>query len=335
MDDLKLLRDLGEELEHQPPASLVRQRQRLMFARPRRRWANWWAAGLVAVATASAVAVPTLLINGSPTAAPSAESQTVDVSGTRNVLVIGSDTREGAGNAKYGPWLAKSGVGGRSDTIMIIHLPADRGKAIAVSVPRDSMVAIPSCSGKPGRTDMINSAYNSGGAACLRKTLEKLTGLTLQHTVEVDFTGFKGMVDALGGVQVTLPEAVNDRQAKLKLPAGKNTLDGEQALGFARLRHYGDGSDISRIKRQQQLVLAMLKKVKGTMSDPGRLKTFLGEVRKSVKTDMSLELMYELSTELSKTKVNLVTIPVEPYAGEPNRLQWKQPEAGQLFKSLN
>jgi LCP family protein required for cell wall assembly len=248
--------------------------------------------------------------------------------------VIGSDTREGAGNAKYGPQLAKSDVGKRSDTIMIVHLPADRGKAIAVSVPRDSMVAIPSCSGKPGRTDMINSAYDIGDAACLRKTLEKLTGLTIQHTVEVDFNGFKGMVDALGGVQVTLPRAVDDPKSKLKLPAGENTLDGEAALGYARLRYSGDGSDIARIKRQQVIVLAMLKKVKGTMSDPGRLKTFLGEVRKSVKTDMSLELMYELSTELSKTKVNFVTIPWEPYLDDPHRLQWKQPAAGQLFKSL-
>ncbi|TMR95254.1 LCP family protein [Nonomuraea basaltis] len=334
MDDLKLLRDLGGTLEHEPPATLVRQRDRLLRARPRRRLATWWTTGLVAVATAASVAVPTLLIADHHTAAPPAGAQTVDMSGTRNVLVIGSDTREGEGNAKYGPHTAKSDVGKRSDTIMIVHMPADRGKATAVSVPRDSMVAIPSCSGQPGRTGMVNSVYNTGGASCLRKTLEKLTGLPIHHTVEVDFTGFKGMVDALGGVEVTLPQAVDDRMAKLKLPAGKHVLNGEAALGYVRLRYYGDGSDVGRIKRQHLLVLAMLKKAKTAMADPERLKSFLGAMRRSVKTDLSLESMYELATELSKTKVSLVTIPWEPYAADRSRLQWKQPEAAKLFKSL-
>ncbi|MGI5284778.1 LCP family protein [Nonomuraea polychroma] len=335
MDDLKLLRDLGGELEHEPPATLVRQRDRILRARPRRRWAGWWTAGLVAVATAAAVAVPTVLIAGRHTAAPPAGSQAVDVSGTRNVLVIGSDSRQGE-NAEYGPQTAKmpGGGGARSDTIMIIHVPADRSRATAVSVPRDSMVAIPACSGQPGRTDMINSAYNSGGAACLRKTLEKLTGLSIQHTVEVDFAGFKGMVDALGGVEVTVARAVDDPKSKLKLPAGKVMLNGETALGYARLRYVGDGSDIARIKRQQQLVLAMLKKAKGAFTDAGRLKTFLGEMRKAVKTDLSLEAMYELAGELSKTKMDVVTIPWEPYARDNRRVQWKQPETGELFKSL-
>lgn len=335
MDDLNLLRDLGGELEHEPPATLARQRDRLLRTRPRRRWAGWWTAGLVAVATAAAVAVPAMLIAGRHTAAPPAGSTAVDMSGARNVLVIGSDTRQGA-NAEYGPYLARQpgGGGARADTIMIVHVPADRGEATAVNVPRDSMVTIPSCSGKPAQKNMINAAYNDGGASCLRKTLQKLTGLTIHHTVELDFTGFKGMVDALGGVEITVPRAVDDHKAKLKLPAGKNTLDGEEALGWARLRYYGDGSDLGRIKRQQQLVLAMLKKVKGTFSDAGRLKSFLGEVRKSVKTDLSVESMYDLATELSKTKVNLVTTPVKPDADDHNRLQWRQPDANELFESL-
>ncbi|WP_327586329.1 LCP family protein [Nonomuraea sp. NBC_00507] len=332
MDDLKLLRDLGRELEHEPPATLVRQRDRLLRARPRRRWAGWWTAGLVAVATAAAVAVPTVLIADRHTAAPPAGSQAVDMSGTRNVLVIGSDTREGEGNAPYGP--RSTGAGKRSDTIMIIHVPADRGRATAVSVPRDSMVAIPACSGLPARTDMINSVYNKGGAACLRRTLEKLTGLSIQHTVEVDFAGFKGMVDALGGVEITVARAVDDPKAKLKLPAGKVLLNGETALGYARLRYVGDGSDIGRIKRQQQLVLAMVKKAGTAFADADRLKAFLGALRKAVKTDLSLEAMYELAGELAKTKMDLVTVPWEPYTRDNHRLQWKQPEAGELFKSL-
>ncbi|MFG6199594.1 LCP family protein [Nonomuraea sp. JJY05] len=334
MDDLKLLRDLGAQIGHEAPATLVRQRERLLRGRPRRRWAAWWTAGLVAVATAGAVAVPAVLVSGRPTAAPPAGSQAVDMSGTRNVLVIGSDTREGDGNAKYGPEMARRNAGKRSDTIMIVHVPADRGRATAVSVPRDSMVTIPRCGSSPSRVDMINSAYDTGGAGCLKRTLESLTGLRIQHSVEVDFAGFKGMVDAIGGVEVTLPRAVDDKASKLKLPAGKSILNGEAALGYMRLRNYGDGSDIQRMKRQQTLVLAMLKKGRSAFSSPELLKSFLEEMRKSVKTDLDLESMYELAGELSGTKLHFTTVPWEPYPADKNRLQWRQPEAAKLFKGL-
>ncbi|MCP2362765.1 LCP family protein required for cell wall assembly [Nonomuraea thailandensis] len=335
MDDLKLLRDLGAELEHQPPPTLVRRRESFLRARPRRRWSGWWTAGLVAVATAAAVAVPVAFVAVRHTAAPPAGTDTVDMSGTRNVLVIGSDTREGEGNEKYGPESARRDVGQRSDTIMIVHVPADRGRATAISISRDSMVRIPRCGTQPARLDLINSAYAVGGAACLRTTLESLTGLRLHHTVDVDFSGFKNMVDAIGGVTVKLPQPVDDRAAKLKLPAGENLLDGEQALGYARLRHYGDGSDVARIKRQQALVLAMLKKAqRQVVADPGRLKAFLGEVREGVRTDLSLEAMYELGRQLQEVRMTVVSVPWEPYPGDPNRVRWKQPEAGELFGSL-
>ncbi|AQZ67361.1 hypothetical protein BKM31_43165 [[Actinomadura] parvosata subsp. kistnae] len=335
MDDLKLLRDLGAELEHQPPATLARQRERFLRARPRRRWSAWWTAGLVAAATAAAVAAPVAFIAARPTAAPPAGTDTADMSGTRNILVIGSDTREGAGNERYGPESARRNAGQRSDTIMIVHIPADRGKATAVSVSRDSMVRIPRCGTEPARLDMINSAYAKGGVSCLRATLEKLTGLRLHHTVDVDFNGFKTMVDALGGVTVKLPRPVDDAAAKLKLPAGESVLNGEQALGYARLRHYGDGSDIARIKRQQALVLAMLKKAQRQLvADPAKLKAFLGEMRKGVRTDLSVEEMYELGRQLQEVEMSVAAVPWEPYPGNPNRIQWKQPAATALFDSL-
>ncbi|KAB8190407.1 LytR family transcriptional regulator [Nonomuraea phyllanthi] len=334
MDDLKLLRDLGVELEHEPPATLRLQRESLSRSRPRRRWAAWWTAGLVAAATAAAVVVPTLIVSDRHTAPAPAAWRSVDMSGTRNVLLIGSDTREGPGNAKYGPQQARSDVGQRSDTIVIVHIPADRGTATAVSIPRDSMVAIPRCGSSPAQRNMINAAYDLGGAACLRKTLESLTGLRIQHTVEVDFTGFKKMVNALGGVEVTLRRPVDDRASKLKLPAGKNHLDGEAALGYVRLRYYGDGSDIARVKRQQQLVQAMLKKARSGLSSPTSLKTFLSSVRDAVTTDLSVESLYALATDLSKTELTFTTVPWEPDTQDRNRLQWKQPEARELFSGL-
>ncbi|MEO3869675.1 LCP family protein [Nonomuraea sp. B12E4] len=338
MDDLKLLRDLGAAIEHEPPATLARQRQRLLRAHPRGRrtgrWVAWWTAGLVVVATAAAVVVPTVLVSDHRhTAAPPGASRPVDMSGARNVLVIGSDTRDGPGNAKYGP--NSVGFGKRSDTIIIVHVPADRGRATAVSVPRDSMVEMPRCGSSPAAKGMINSAYNTGGASCLRATLERLTGLTIQHTVEVDFAGFKGMVDALGGVEVTLPKPVDDPKAKLKLPAGRSVVNGEQALGYVRTRYFlGDGADVARIKRQQQFMLAMLNKAKRLPFEPAKLGAFLGEMRKSVKTDLSLESMYELAIGMSKTKMTFATVPSKPYPQDRNRLVWKQPEADKLFKSL-
>ncbi|GAA3662402.1 hypothetical protein GCM10022224_027830 [Nonomuraea antimicrobica] len=335
MDDLKLLRDLGAELTHEPPATLVRQRDRLLRDRPRRRWSGWWTAGLVAVATAAAVVVPTAFTAVRHVAAPPAGTDTVDVSGTRNVLVIGSDTREGAGNEQYGPALARQNAGQRSDTIVIIHVPADRSGATTISVPRDSMVQIQRCGSDPARLDLINSAYDSGGAACLRTTLEKLTGLRLHHTVEVDFAGFKDLVDALGGVQVKVPEPIDDRESKLKLPAGEQLLSGEAALGYARLRRQGDGSDVARIKRQQTLVLAMLKKTQQQVAaDPTKLRALTTVVREAVRTDLSIEEVYALGTQLAKSKLNTVSVPWEPYEADKNRLQWSQPEADNLFRSL-
>ncbi|MER7500756.1 LCP family protein [Nonomuraea pusilla] len=333
MDDLDLLRDFGRELEHEPPATLARQRDRHLRGRQRRRWTGWWTAGLVAVATALAVAVPAVLVGGRAPAPPSAGGVgAVDVSGPLNVLLIGSDTRDGDGNARYGPRLR--GAGARSDSIVIVHLPADRGRATAVSVPRDSMVPIPRCGSSPARTDMINSAYDTGGASCLRTALEKLTGLRIAHTVEVDFTGFKSMVDALGGVEVTLPRAVDDRASKLRLPAGKSVLNGEAALGYARLRHYGDGSDVARIKRQAQLMRAMLDKVRTAAAEPQRLRAFLGEVRAAVRTDLDLEAMYQLAEGLRETSITFVTVPYAPHPQDRNRLRWKQPEADRLFDTL-
>ncbi|MEW9554784.1 LCP family protein [Nonomuraea sp. NPDC050783] len=335
MDDLKLLRELGGELEHQPPATLVRQRERLLRAQPRRRWANWRAAGLVAVATAAAVAVPTVLLAGRQPATPPAASQDIDVSGARNILVIGSDSVEGE-NAEYAPVRARQpGAGGRrADTIIILHVPADRRAVTAVSVPRDSLVRIPSCSGRPAGTGMINSAYDKGGLPCMRDTLHKLTGLTFQHTVEVDFTGFKGLVDALGGVEVTVPRPVDDRRAKLKLPAGRTVLNGEAALGWVRTRALGDGSDISRIQRQAQLLRAMVKKARSLIGDEDRLRSLLAEMRKSVHTNLSVAEMAELGGELARAELTMKAVPWKPAEIDRHRVQWKQPEARELFDSL-
>ncbi|MFI6601851.1 LCP family protein [Nonomuraea sp. NPDC050536] len=326
MDDLKLLRDFGRELEHQPPATLARQRNRLLSAPPRRRRMSWLLMALVAAVTAAAIAVPATLISLSGNKHSAILTQPpAEISGAMNVLLIGSDSREGP-NGQYG-----RPNGRRADTMMIVHIPANRGKVTAVDLPRDSMVQISACRSDPPRMAMLNSAYGTGGTSCLIKTVEQLTGLRMDHFVELDFTGFKRMVDAVGGVEVTLPRPVNDSQAKLNLPAGKTILNGEQALGYVRLRRYGDGSDLQRIKRQQAFMKSMLTKVR---EDPTKIRPLLTEVRKAVKTDLDLETMYRLATQLQGSKVSFVVVPWEPAPTDRNRIVWKEPEAHRLFDQL-
>ncbi|MEV0145105.1 MULTISPECIES: LCP family protein [unclassified Nonomuraea] len=329
MDDMKLLRDLGAALEHEPPATLARQRNRLTQARPRRRRISLLLTGLAAVATAAAVAVPTLVLRGHQTVPPPAGARPAKVTGALNVLLVGTDGK--AGSERF-----QAQKGSRTDTMILLHLPADRKKIIGVSFPRDSMVRIPACGDRPARRDMINSAFSTGGLTCVVETVETLTKVRIDHMAEVDFDAFKDVVDALGGVEVTLREPVDDKASKLKLPAGKSIVNGEQALAYARLRRYGDGSDLQRIKRQQVLVTAMLAKARKTLDDPAKVRAFLAAATKSVKTDegLDLETMVGIASSVEKSRPTLVTVPWQPDPKDPNRIVWKQPEANQLFETL-
>ncbi|MFF3671748.1 LCP family glycopolymer transferase [Microtetraspora malaysiensis] len=353
MDDLNLLRDLGRELEHEPPASLAHQRRRLLdpSARSRsaragsRRTRTWAMVALAAGLTAAVVTVPTVLLSGSGTGHPTGPLVGAGVeapTGPLNVLLIGSDSRAGS-NRKYGQHMA--GDGARSDTLVLVHLAADRKSAQAVSIPRDSMVLIPECRASDGRKapahfGMINSAYADGGLICARRTIETLTGVPVDYAMAIDFSGFKDMIDALGGVEITVPKAVYDRKAKLRLPAGRQMLNGEQALGYARLRYaLGDGSDLMRIKRQQVLMRAIIKKAANLPADPVRLPAFLKAVQASVKTEpgLNVEEMVALARGLAGMKpsdTRFDTIPWTPYSEDRNRVVWKQPEADQLFKRI-
>ncbi|MEU0720429.1 LCP family protein [Streptomyces lavendulocolor] len=262
----------------------------------------------------------------------------------RNILLIGSDTRAGSGNARYGRDKGTQ----RSDTTILLHLAA-RGRGVtAVSVPRDLMVNIPSCRKSDGsRTApqfaQFNFAYEFGGTACTVRTLEKLTGIRVDHHVVVDFRGFKDMVDAVGGVRVCVAEAIDDPDARVTLKPGARTLDGEQALGYVRARKsLGNGSDTDRMDRQQQFLGALVNKVQsnGVLLNPARLYPVLDAATRSVTTDPgldSLKDLYDLSRALRSVpteKVQFLTIPRRPYRSDPNRDELVQPRANSLFKRL-
>jgi LCP family protein required for cell wall assembly len=261
----------------------------------------------------------------------------------QNVLIIGTDSRRGA-NAVYG---RDSGTQ-RSDTVILLHLSGGRRDATAVSIPRDLMVPMPSCTEPDGRRTaaqhaQFNSSFEWGGVACTIRTVEQLTGIRVNHYLIIDFTGFKRMVDAVDGVRVCVAEPMRDGDARLDLPAGRQVLGGDQALGYVRSRHaFGDGSDTERISRQQDFLASLVRKVKsdGVLFDPVKLYPVLNAATESVVADPgldSLNKLYDLVASVRHTpdsRIRFLTVPREPYADDPNRDQLVEPQAEELFAAL-
>ncbi|ETK35138.1 LCP family protein [Microbispora sp. ATCC PTA-5024] len=266
------------------------------------------------------------------------------ISKALNVLIVGSDQRDGA-NARYGKV-----PGERTDTIILAHISPKRDGAVLISFPRDSLVQLPGCPAKksqalPGQrahVGMINESFNFGGIACTWRTIEGLTGIHIDHFVKVDFTGFKAMVNALGGVPVCIPEPIDDKKALLHLKAGKQLLMGEQALGYVRVRYsIGDGSDIGRIQRQQMFLASMAKKAMSgqTLTNPSALFGFLDAVTKSITTDpdLTLGVMKDLAMSakgLTAGQIRFVTTPWRYSVANPGRVEWVEPQADRLFKMV-
>ncbi|MDX5570218.1 LCP family protein [Streptomyces sp. ID05-04B] len=273
--------------------------------------------------------------------------------GSKNIMVVGSDSRDGA-NAKYGKDLTTM----QSDTLMVLHIPADRKWASVVSFPRDSWVEIPGCEKGDGTASSphhfkINEAFAIGGsngkvgeaAACTIKTVEANTGLRIDHFMTVDFSGFKGMVDALEGIEVCPKQAIHDEKAHLDLEAGCQTVKGEKALGYVRTRYsVGDGSDIGRIGRQQEFMDALAKKAKSKLTSPDAMYGFLQSVTKSLTTDpdmAGIKPLYGLADELKgipSDRLSFLTVPnygrVADQPTDKANVVWQYPQAADLFTSL-
>jgi LCP family protein required for cell wall assembly len=259
-----------------------------------------------------------------------------------NILLLGSDTREGQGNHIGGE------TPGLSDTTILLHISADRKLAYGVSLPRDAMVERPSCQRKdgtgtdPGGLSMFNAAYAVGGPACTIKTVEKLTHILINHFVVIDFNGFKKMVDALNGVEVCVPKEVNDTTGHIFLPAGTYDVKGQRALDYVRVRHsISENGDIGRMKRQQAFLASMANKAvsAGTLVNPVRLYKFLDAATKSLTTDPGLASLNQLGALSRSLKgiglqnIQFLTVPFKTYPPDPNRLQWA-PSADRLWYTV-
>jgi LCP family protein required for cell wall assembly len=261
-----------------------------------------------------------------------------------NILVMGSDSRVGAGNDIDG----QTDIGQRSDTTILVHVSADRKTVYGVSLPRDAMVTRPDCKGDNGKTipgaeqQIFNAAYSLGGPACTARQVESLTGLYIDHYVSIDFNGFKDMVDAVHGVSVCIPEDVNDTAHHITLHKGTQELDGQSALNYVRERYaLSSNSDIGRMKRQQAFIASMINKVvsAGTLTRPSRVYNFLKAATASITTDpglSSLSRLVNLAWQFRKTNlddISFITVPFEEYPPDPNRLEWS-PAAKGLWKVI-
>ena len=256
-----------------------------------------------------------------------------------NLLVLGTDSRSGENNVDGSEGSDEVSVA-RSDTALLMHVSADRKRIDAVSIPRDTLVDIPECKRLDGDTagaeedGQFNSAFANGagsgndknavasGAACTWKTVEKMTDIRIDDFVVIDFNGLSKVVDSLGGVRVQVAEAIDDPDyTGMTLDEGCQKLDGQAALQYARVRHgVGDGSDISRISRQQSLMNAMVSKALASS-----VLTKTGFLTSTLETLTTSERIGELTTlsglansvkGIGTDKINFITMPNEPAADE-------------------
>ncbi|GGS60552.1 transcriptional regulator [Planobispora rosea] len=200
-----------------------------------------------------------------------------------NWLLVGTDSRsetattgKDAGNSLWRPGQQ------RTDTIMLVHLSEAHNRVYVVSIPRDSWVTIP---GK-GKAK-INAAFSWGGPALLIRTVEKLTGVRIDHYAAIDFQGFASVVDTVGGVHVDIAETVRDPYNSVTWQAGRQHLNGEKALLFVRQRANLPGGDFDRIKRQQALLKSIADKVltAETLANPVKVNDLLRTAARSLSVD--------------------------------------------------
>jgi LCP family protein required for cell wall assembly len=258
-------------------------------------------------------------------------------SGPLNILVAGVDQRSGLTAHEQYVLHVGHDVSYNSDTMMLVHVSASRSSVTVVSLPRDSWVTIPGHG-----MNKINAAYGIGGPKLMVQTVEQATGLAVNDYVQVNFLAFVKVIDALGGVNVCLPYAVDDFYSGLNLSAGRHHVSGITALEYARDRHSFATSDLQRIKDQQQLVSSALSEAisAGTLANPLRFSSFLGAVLGAVKVDRNLNVtaLADEMRGISARDVTFVTVPLATMNYQaPNgesAVLWNSQAAGQLFADL-
>jgi LCP family protein required for cell wall assembly len=251
-----------------------------------------------------------------------------------NLLLVGNDSRASATPAELKQLNTQANPGLNTDTMILVHVPADGSGASFVSFPRDSYVEIPGHG-----WDKLNAAYADGhefdapagateaqkeaaGAQLLVRTISQLTGLQIDHYAEVDLLGFFKISTVLGGVQVNLCAPVKDRYSGVNLPAGVQTISGSQALSFVRQRHGLPRGDFDRIIRQQTFIAAMIRKMisQKVLLDLGKQQQLVKAVAGSLTVDQSLNLL-GLAGQMQSVHPGAVSFQTIPYVGDDHDSQ--------------
>jgi LCP family protein required for cell wall assembly len=267
---------------------------------------------------------------------------------SENILLIGSDTRigqDGVGGS------AASVQGGRSDTLMLRHISPSHHTATVISIPRETMVPVIACAAndgtagqtaEPGQEELINAALDFGGPACTWKTFEYVTDIHVDHFVMLDFTGFEKIIDDLGGVEVCLPQPVDDPMSGLDLRKGRHHIYGSQALAFWRTREdLGTGSDLQRIQRDQFLMASLVQGLEHSdlLASPSKVLDVIRDATDAMTTDTGLDQDAMLATadamkSVKSSSVQFVTAPNMPDPDNDNNVVFQQPQAQELFNAI-
>ncbi|MFE6778363.1 LCP family protein [Streptomyces sp. NPDC057702] len=289
-------------------------------------------------------------LNGNIKKVDVGENNPAVIDGPVNILVIGTDTRAGKGNGSYGD---KDSVG-HADTTILFHVSEDRSNATALSIPRDLITDVPDCTVKqddgtrkaiPGKSQVrFNTSLGQDGRdpGCTWNTVEKLTGLEVDHFMMADFNAVKTLSSAVGGVEVCLARDIDDPKSKLKLDAGRHTIQGEEALAFVRTRHgVGFESDLDRIKLQQQFLSSMIREMKsgGTFSNPKKMWKLSNAATDALTVDTGIgnvKKLMDLGKDLSKVNIKNITFVTVPVFDNTDRVTvlLDKPKAEPLFSMI-
>lgn len=337
-----------------PPSPPVHGRRKRSPGPSRKQKVLRWSSGTLGVIlVAGAVAGYFLYdhFNGNISKVDVGKNNAAVTGGPVNILVLGTDSRQGKGNGGYGD---KASVG-HADTTFLFHVSKDRTNATALSIPRDMITDIPNCPTKqkdgstksiPGQQGVrFNTSLGQSGRdpGCTWRTVEKMTGVKINHFMMADFNAVKELSSAVGGVQVCTAKPIKDPKSKLNLAAGKHLVKGEQALAFVRTRHaVGFGSDLDRIKLQQQFLSSMIRKMKSgdTLSNPSKLFDLANAMTKALTVDTGIGTVGKL-TDLAKDlqrvnvkNITFATVPVLDNPDDPATVVLDEAKAQQLFKMV-
>jgi LCP family protein required for cell wall assembly len=274
--------------------------------------------------------------------------------GSTTFLLVGSDAREGMSTAdmkRLHLGTVATAAGRRADTMLMLHISPQHGTVTVVSLPRDSYVTIPAHRSATDGTEVrqsrskLNSAYAWGGAPLTVATVERSTGVRIDHYLEIDFLGFVRLVDAIGGVDVCAPTRLHDHKAGLRLPKGVTHVDGETGLAYVRARHLDARADLGRIDRQQRFLGSMVDRVtsRDVLLDPRALVRFLNAALDAVRADPGLteKELVALGTDLRHASGKDVRFRTVPIANPSYRVRgtgsvalWDDAAASALFTAM-